>query len=139
MISRYLKTGISICLVDENPTTRKKLGEILNSLGIHIPIFCSNLQMAIEEYKNYTVIGPPHFILTEWTREFYDPAFIAYFQNSPLAEIPIILLYGDSQTEAISEIKEVRIVQFLKKPISRSELKATIQKYLRSKTDERSN
>lgn len=141
-MTSHVRTGISICLVDENPVTRNKLGDLLNGMGIHIPIFCTTLQEAIVEYENYTVVGPPSFILTEWTREFYDPAFIAFFKNSPLAEIPIILLYDDSKSATLSRIDEIRIFQFLKKPLSIADINEIISNYLNNETsnkDERNN
>lgn len=127
------KKRLSICLVDEDPIAREHLGDLLDSMGMYIPIFCSNLQQAIEEYENYTISGPPNLIITEWVREFSDPAFLNYFKNSPLADIPIIIISEISRSESAGKLQEMKIIKSLLKPIKREQLGSVIKNYLNNK------
>lgn len=136
MFDFAIEKRLSICLVDENPKTRLELGNLLDSLGIHVPVFCSNLQVAIEEYDNYTIMGPPDFIISEWSREFSDPAFLSFFKNSPLGNIPVIIFSGNNRNNPLPGSEQMKIIKSLKRPIKRHMLKAAINTYLEIITNE---
>jgi DNA-binding NtrC family response regulator len=127
---------LSICLVDEDPNAKKDLGDLLIGMGMHIPIFCSNLQQAIEEYENYTIIGPPNLIISEWVREFLDPAFLKYFKSSPLADIPLIIIYDTIRSKSVRDLKEMKIIEKLLKPIKKKDLGLIIKNYLDNNINE---
>jgi len=130
MFDFTINKRLSICLVDANPKTRSQLGDLLKSMGAYIPIFCSNFQEAIEEYKNYTLMGPPDFIISEWSKQFFDPAFLSFLNNSPLADIPIIMFSGNIRDNPWPVPKQMKIIDSLRWPIRRQMLRTVINSYL---------
>lgn len=126
MMLGKVRKRLCVCVIDNDPISRREIVEVLDSLGIYIAIVCSNLYEAIGEYPYYTLKGVPDFIISEWYPDFSDADFLTMFYDSPLAIIPIIIITESRRLEFVRVPCHMPIVGILGKPVLRRNLRSIL-------------
>ncbi len=125
--------GTSILVVDDNLTSRKYLGAILERMGANVSQ-AENGQEAIAclERKDYDVVlldmEMPVLNGVETARKIRDGSCFARFKS--FRDIPIIALTGNTEDNDIALTRESGMNAHLGKPVSREELLKTLSFWL---------
>ncbi|MFZ0546772.1 MAG: response regulator [Candidatus Promineifilaceae bacterium] len=115
---------VKILLVDDEPTVRNSISEILQLKGFEV-ILAENGQRALEIYeKEAPDIG---LILLDMTMPGLSGMETLKKIREQDMELPIILLSGFGQDEIDGESSEMLKTQFLRKPFKVAVLIQTIQ------------
>jgi two-component system chemotaxis response regulator CheY len=122
--------GMSVLVVDDDPTTRDLLTGMLQELGISDIRRARNGRHALEILRGYTRDFAICDILME---EMGGIEFTKHVRTDPASAnpyIPIVMLTGDARIEMVREARDAGANGFLAKPISidvlSKRLKATL-------------
>lgn len=121
---------LSILLVDDNPSMRSLVKQILNAFGIKTIAECTDGSEALQELRNF----PADIIIVDWMMDPVDgldmSRLIRTAADSPNPFVPIIMLTGHTERHRVEEARDAGVTEFLAKPISANAVYQRLQQII---------
>lgn len=126
-----------VAVVDDEADVRTATRELLERLGYNVVLFSGGAQLLnyLREHRRKTGRGgPPFFVLLDMTMpEWSGPeTFKAMRYESP--DVPVILMSGFAEEDAIAQFSGARPAGFLQKPFGMDSLREAIARWIIPRT-----
>ena len=124
--------GRRVLLVDDNPTAREVLGDMMRRLGLNVEV-ASNGEQALDSMREAQQTGHPHqLLLTDWKMPGMDGiSFARAALSLPPEHRPCVLLVtAFARDEALRASEGVGLAGVLNKPVTPSTLHDSISRAL---------
>ncbi len=124
--------GRRVLLVDDNPTAREVLGDMMRRLGLNVEV-ASDGEQALHSMREAQQAGQPHqLLLTDWKMPGMDGiAFARQALSLPPEHRPCVLLVtAFARDEALRAAEGVGLAGVLNKPVTPSTLHDSIARVL---------
>ncbi|RZI81261.1 MAG: response regulator [Rubrivivax sp.] len=129
--------GRRVLLVDDNPTAREVLGDMMRRLGLQVDV-ASGGRQALQRMSEAQQAGQGHhLLLTDWKMPDMDGiTFAQEALNMPPEHRPCVLLVtAYARDEALRATQGLGLADVLNKPVTPSTLHDSISKALGQKVD----
>lgn len=120
-----LRESLKILVVDDMSTSRGLLLQALDSLGIRNVEYATDGKNAIQKART----NPPHLVLSDlYMPEMNGLQLLQHLRHDPATKrIGFILITGRSDEKVIKTGKSLGMNNFLPKPFTVADIKATIE------------
>ncbi|PWJ15854.1 response regulator [Jannaschia seohaensis] len=120
-----LRESLKILVVDDMSTSRGLLLQALDSLGIRNVEYATDGKNAIQKART----NPPHLVLSDlYMPEMNGLQLLQHLRHDPVTKrIGFILITGRSDEKVIKTGKSLGMNNFLPKPFTVADIKATIE------------
>jgi signal transduction histidine kinase/CheY-like chemotaxis protein len=128
--------GLRALVVDDNATNRRILGETLRSWHMDSRAAGSGPEAILELERAVAASEPFDVVLLDCNMPGMDGFQFADLvrHSTPLADITIMMLTSSNQREDIERCRQLGLAAYLVKPVSGSELKASMLRVLSGRT-----
>lgn len=123
----------TILVVDDHAPTARSLATFLRSAGYH-PVLAHRGQEAL---KLATELRPAGAVLDIHLPDLNGLVLAMKLRNELGADIPIIVLSGDTSMETIKSLAHVGATYFLSKPVSGSKVVEVVREWIPLEDDDR--
>jgi signal transduction histidine kinase/DNA-binding response OmpR family regulator len=134
-VEQAMLTGLSALVVDDNPTNRRILGEMLERWGMK-PVLAANAEEALATLRAAQQPATPFaLLLTDANMPGIDGFTLVerIRQEASLRQTTIMMLTSAGQRGEGARCRELGIAAYLVKPVSQSELLDAIRRVLATK------
>lgn len=122
----YDLKNLNILLVEDDPSMRLLLRDMLNAFGVDKIVPVSDGTKAFAELRQF----PADIIITDWVMEPLDgidfTRMVRTAPDSPNPFVPIIMLTSQGAYDRVQEARDTGVTEFLIKPVTANALYSRI-------------